>query len=182
MNCNPSTEWVMNWIALSWTWISISTTFSNITSMMPMDWITSQSRLSDVEKFGVTDVPIFETISRIILAPNDLLTPFDLRVQTFRVNVELSGKLIPTSRITLTMSGNHMSSMHISIDALHIFKVPAPVVVSVGRTRIKLFSSFSILTRIWRHFTIKSDISAQQTNFSSLINDSWKSLYKLQLF
>ena len=27
---------------------------------------------------------------RVILAPNDLLTPFDLRAQNFRVNVEFS--------------------------------------------------------------------------------------------
>ena len=30
-------------------------------------------------------------ISRVILAENDALTPFDLRAKIFRVNVELSG-------------------------------------------------------------------------------------------
>ena len=29
-------------------------------------------------------------MSRVILAPNDLLTPFDLRAENFRVNVEFS--------------------------------------------------------------------------------------------
>ena len=29
-------------------------------------------------------------ITRVILAPNDLFTPFDLKAQTFRVNVEWS--------------------------------------------------------------------------------------------
>ena len=29
-------------------------------------------------------------ITRVMLAPNDVLTPFDLRTQNFRVNVELS--------------------------------------------------------------------------------------------
>ena len=32
----------------------------------------------------------FLLMSRVMLAPNDILTPFDLRGQIFRVNVELS--------------------------------------------------------------------------------------------
>ena len=33
---------------------------------------------------------MLEIICRVIVAPNDLLTPFDLRAQMFRVNVEFS--------------------------------------------------------------------------------------------
>ena len=33
---------------------------------------------------------VLRSMSRVILAQNDYLTPFDLRAQIFRVNVELS--------------------------------------------------------------------------------------------
>ena len=33
---------------------------------------------------------VLRPMSRVILAPNDDLTPFDLKAQIFRVNVELS--------------------------------------------------------------------------------------------
>ena len=33
---------------------------------------------------------VFLLMSRVIVAPNDVLTPFDLRDQIFRVNVEFS--------------------------------------------------------------------------------------------
>ena len=32
----------------------------------------------------------YEVITRVILAPNDVLTSFDIRAQIFRVNVEFS--------------------------------------------------------------------------------------------
>ena len=45
---------------------------------------------SQTGKFQSFFLQQFDEMTRVILAPNDVLTPFDLRAQMLRVNVELS--------------------------------------------------------------------------------------------
>ena len=41
--------------------------------------------------YGINRIYEFEAlIIRVVLAPNDVLTPFDLRAQIFKVNMQLS--------------------------------------------------------------------------------------------
>ena len=46
----------------------------------------------NVELFFKSFSMIWNVINRVILVPNDVLTPFDLRAQIFRVSMKLSGK------------------------------------------------------------------------------------------
>ena len=49
-------------------------------------WNWSKPNKTDLRKLK----PNQSVITRVVLGPNDVLTPFDLRTQTFRVNVELA--------------------------------------------------------------------------------------------